>query len=256
LKQGEKPMTRHVSKPSARPWRAVLPRLAFVVAAAAATSGCLASNRQEMTNTIPTDYRQRHPISIKEGEQTLEVFVGTRRGELMPSQRAQIAAFAGTWRREATGGIALEVPVGTPNARAALGIQREIRSVLASAGVPPRAIATRKYQPADPGTLATVRLVYPKMVAEAGPCGLWPNDLGPTSDPTYNQNGTFWNLGCAHQRNLAAMVANPADLVQPRAETPVYVERRTTVLEKFRKGEGTATAVQNADKGKISDVGK
>jgi pilus assembly protein CpaD len=209
-----------------------------------------------MTGTIPTDYRDRHPISIHEGEQTLEVFVGTRRAQLMPAQRVQVAAFAGSWRREATGGIALEVPAGTPNARAALGIQHEIRSVLASAGVPPHAIVTRRYEPADPARLATVRLVYPKMVAEAGPCGLWPDDLGPTSDTAYNQNGNYWNLGCANQRNLAAMVANPADLVQPRAETPVYTARRSTVLDKFRQGESTATKYPEAEKGKISDVGK
>jgi pilus assembly protein CpaD len=241
---------------AARPWHVLLPRLVLVAAVAAATSGCLASAKQEMTSTIPTDYRERHPISIKEGEQTLEVFVGTRRGGLMPQQRGQIVAFADNWRREATGGIAVEVPVGTPNARAAVGVQREIKALLTSVGVPGHAVVTRKYEPANPTTLATVRLIYPKMVAEAGPCGLWPKDLGPTSDPYYNQNGPYWNLGCAHQRNLAAMVANPSDLVQPRAETPAYMGRRTTVLDKYRKGEPTATIDPTADKGKISDVGK
>lgn len=233
-----------------------LPRILLLLAAAAATSGCMMSTRQETTGSIPTDYRLRHPISIREGEHTLEVFVGARRGELTPVQRAEVAAFAGTWRREATGGIVVEVPTATPNARAAAAALREIRAILASAGVPARSIATRKYQPYDPGVLATVRLIYPKMVAEAGPCGLWPHDLGPTLDTQYNHNAPYWNLGCANQRNLAAMVANPADLVQPRAETPVYAERRTTVLDKFRKGENTATNVQNADNGKISDVGK
>ncbi|HET9904644.1 MAG TPA: CpaD family pilus assembly protein [Xanthobacteraceae bacterium] len=249
-------MTRAVPATTVRPSPAALARVAFVVVAAALTSGCLASASQEMTNTIPTDYRERHPISIREGEEALEVFVGTRRAQLMPAQRAEIAAFARTWRREATGGIAIELPVGTSNARAAAGVAHEIRSVLASAGVPGQAVVTRKYEPSDPTKLATVRLVYPKMVAEAGPCGLWPNDLGPTSDPFYNQNGTYWNLGCAHQRNLAAMVANPADLVQPRSAAPIYTARRNTVLDKYRKGESTATIDQNAEKGKISDVGK
>jgi pilus assembly protein CpaD len=62
--------------------------------------------------------------------------------------------------------------------------------------------------------------------------------------------------GCASQRNLAAMVDDPADLVQPRAETPIYGGRRSTVLDKFRRGEVSGTAAQNAEKGKISDVGK
>ena len=52
------------------------------------------------------------------------------------------------------------------------------------------------------------------------------------------------------------MVDNPADLVQPRGETPSYTGRRTTVLDKYRKGESPATVYPDADKGKISDVGQ
>ena len=32
------------------------------------------------------------------------------------------------------------------------------------------------------------------------------------------------------------MVDNPADLVQPRGETPADTTRRTTVVEKYRQG--------------------
>ena len=56
--------------------------------------------------------------------------------------------------------------------------------------------------------------------------------------------------------NMAAMVANPADLVQPRPESPSYTQRRSTVLGKYSKGEPTATQYPEQDKGKISDVGK
>ena len=52
------------------------------------------------------------------------------------------------------------------------------------------------------------------------------------------------------------MVDNPADLVQPRGETPPYNGRRTTVLDKYHRGESTATTYTNTDKGKISDVGQ
>lgn len=249
-------MMRHRSVPATQRPRAGMPRVLLLVAAAVTISGCVARNPHEPISPVATDYRLRHPISIKEGKQTLELFVGARRAELMPAQRAQVASFAGNWRREATGGIVLEVPAGTPNGRAAAAMQHEIRSVLSGSGVPPHSIVTRRYRPDDPHRMATVRLIYPKMVAQAGPCGLWPDDLGPTLDTKYNSNIPYWNLGCAHQRNLAAMVVNPVDLVQPRAETPVYAERRTTVLEKFRKGESTSTNSQNADKGKISDVGK
>jgi pilus assembly protein CpaD len=51
------------------------------------------------------------------------------------------------------------------------------------------------------------------------------------------------------------MVDNPADLVQPRGESPSYTMRRTTVIEKYRQGASTATQ-QPANTGKISDVGQ
>ena len=104
---------------------------------------------------------------------------------------------------------------------------------------------------------ATIKLNYPKVVADAGPCGLWPEDLGPSfRNPIYQENRPYSNLGCAYQRNMAAMVANPADLVQPRPESPSYTTRRSTVLGKYSRGEATATVYPDADKGKISDVGK
>jgi pilus assembly protein CpaD len=104
--------------------------------------------------------------------------------------------------------------------------------------------------------LGTIRVNYPRMAAETGPCGLWPHDIGPTYDPIYWANKPAWNHGCANQRNLAAQVAEPADLVQPRSETPVLAARRNTVTDKYRKGEPTATQSPDANKGKISELGQ
>ena len=107
------------------------------------------------------------------------------------------------------------------------------------------------------GTFATIRLSYPKISAVAGPCGLWPADLGPSiHNYDYNENKPYYNFGCATQRNLAAMIDNPADLEQPRPESPAYTARRNAAFEKYRKGESTATTYPEADKAKLSDTGK
>ena len=52
------------------------------------------------------------------------------------------------------------------------------------------------------------------------------------------------------------MVDNPADLVQPREETPSYTPRRTTVVEKYRAGVTPATNYPDANVAKISELGK
>ena len=55
---------------------------------------------------------------------------------------------------------------------------------------------------------------------------------------------------------MAAMVENPSDLVQPRPETPPYTARRGEAFQKYRTGANTSTAYPEADKAKLSDVGK
>jgi pilus assembly protein CpaD len=133
---------------------------------------------------------------------------------------------------------------------------REIHSIFAASGVPGNAVYVRSYRPSDP-SLASIKINYSKMIAEAGPCGLWPADLGPAADPAYGENRPYWNLGCASQRNLAAMVDNPADLVQPRGEAPADASRRSIAIDHYRKGENpSGTYGASYDKSKISDIGK
>jgi pilus assembly protein CpaD len=229
-------------------------RLLAAAGCAAMLTGCIAD--REITGSVPFDYRQRHPLVIKEGPRMVEFFIGSKRGTLTDAQRADVLAFAHEWRREATGGIVIDLPTGTSNEIAAANALREVRALLSAAGVPPKAVGVRPHQPSDPQKLATLKLHYPRVVADAGPCGLWPQDLGPTYERNHLENREYWNLGCAAQRNLAAMVENPSDLIQPRGETPSYTGRRTTVLDKYHRGEGTATIYPDQDKGKISDVGK
>lgn len=241
--------------PRTRSLHATMLRTAAALMLATALGGCLGSRDQ--TASVPNDYRLRHPIAIHEGDKTLELFIGSNRGGLNPTQRAQVLAFAGTWRREATGGIVVELPAGTPNERAAADALPEVQSLLHAGGLPPNGVYVQPYQPDSPKKVATLRIRYPRMVAEAGPRGLWPDDIGPSyADPGYMSNKPYFNLGCATQRNLAAMVEDPQDLVQPRGEGPSPTTRRTVVLDNYRKGEPTGGNYPKEDKGKISDVGK
>ncbi len=218
---------------------------------------CNYTGGEAVTASIPDDYRLRHPISVQEANRSVVIFVGHARGGLSAPQRADVLGLAQTWVREGTGAIVADVPVDTPNARAAASAYSEIRSLLAAGGVPPHGITLHRYHPDDPLTLATIRLSYPRMAAVAGPCGTWPDDLGPSLlNRGYSENKSYYNFGCAYQRNMAAMIDNPADLEQPRSETAAYTARRNEAFEKYRKGEPTATTYSDAEKAKLSDTGK
>jgi pilus assembly protein CpaD len=239
---------------AALPNRIGTTRLLAIVGCAAMLAGCMTD--KGAIPEAPRDLRQRHPIAIREGVHTVELFIGSKRGELTLDQRADVISFAQTWHRDAAGGIRIDLPAGTSNQVAAASALQEVRALLAGMGVPPQEIAVRPYRPEDPRTLATMRLNYPRMVASAGPCGMWPHDLGPNSDREHSENIQYWNFGCTSQHNLAVQVENPADLVQPRAESAAYTPRRTTVLEKYRAGVGTGTIYANPNEGKISDLSK
>ena len=232
-------------------------RLAALAGFSLALGACNTTSNADITSGVPDDYRQRHPIAIQEADQSVVIFVGHARGGLAASQRADVLGLAQNWRREGTGAIVADVPVDTANAIAAAETFREARALLTAAGVPSNGITMHRYHPANPRELATIRLSYSKISAVAGPCGLWPADLGPSiMDPSYNENKDYYNFGCATQRNMAAMIDNPADLVQPRPETPAYTERRNEGFDKYRKGTSTATQYPESDKAKLSDAGK
>src|SRR6478672_5732506 len=128
-----------------RPMTSMLPadrkralRLSGALMVLAMALGACQHTEELTTSNVsaPEDYRLRHPIAVQEADQSIVVFVGRGRGGLSASQRADVTYLGQTWIREGTGIISIDVPVNTPNARAAEDSLREIRATLAATGVP------------------------------------------------------------------------------------------------------------------------
>lgn len=95
-------------------------------------------------------------------------------------------------------------------------------------------------------------IIVTKSGAHARECGNFPKDLARTQ-----QNDQYANFGCSQQNNIAAMVANPQDLIRPRPQTPSDPMRRSKVIDNYRTGEATSAATEEQqEKSKISDVAK
>ena len=81
-------------------------RAAIVAGCALVVCGCNTDQPQvAAVPDVPTDYRLRHPITISEADHAIEIFIGSNRGELSATQRAEVLEFAQTWKREAIGGV-------------------------------------------------------------------------------------------------------------------------------------------------------
>ena len=83
-----------------------------------------------------------------------------------------------------------------------------------SRGVPESRIMMSSYQAPSVDVSAPVRVSYTAMRAQTNKCGRWPDDLMNNSE-----NKHYANFGCSYQNNLAAQIANPADLLGPRKQS-------------------------------------
>ncbi len=198
---------------------------------AAGLAGCTA-NRTEIVGAIPDDYRVNHPIVLANQLKTLDIPVANEAPALGRGMASNIAAFGDAFLAGGGTVLAIVVPSGSQNARAAAYLAGQVRRVLVEAGVPAQAIDTRGYA-AQPGeTEAPLRLAYDTIAAQTAPCGPWPENVA-----TNTQNTNYANFGCATQTNLAAMVSNPLDLLYPRRRAPIDATRRGYVLEGYRIGD-------------------
>ena len=125
----------------------------------------------------------------------------------------------------------------------------ETRALLSEVGLSQSAVGYAAYRASSANTDAPLVLTYRRFVATASPCGNWSKDYAVNPN-----NELSPNFGCATQNNLAALVADPADLIGPRDWDPAYAPRRDQVIENYRVGEITeADSSENAS-GQVSEV--
>lgn len=206
-------------------------KTALTLLAAAATAllaGC--ANRDSVTvGSIPDDYRTNHPIVISQKEEKIDLPVGAGDRGMTRDQRATLAGFLDRYDRSAAPLLTIAVPSGSVNEVAAQTAARDFARLAAASGVSSKRIVTVAYQAMPTETAAPVRVSFSSMRAHTDKCGRWPDDLLNTAD-----NKHYANFGCSYQNNLAAQVANPADLVGPRKPSEIDAENRGKVIDVYR----------------------
>ena len=109
----------------------------------------------------------------------------------------------------------------------------DLRAMVASSGFAESNVVIEPYMESRQGG-APIRIAYLRFVAQAPECGVWPANLADE-----RRNLEYHNFGCAQQHNLAAQIANPADLLGPRTMDSADPERRTVVFDRYRQGRPT-----------------
>lgn len=181
------------------------------------------------------DPSERHPIIVTQEPANMTLRVPRGSGGLSPAQRDQVAAFLTRYRGVDSGNskLVLTVPSGSANEGAAVLAVGDLRRMFTSFGFADSSVVVEPYRERRDAN-APIRLSYLRFVAQGPRCGVWPDNLA--HDP---QSLNYYNFGCAQQHNLAAQIANPADLLGPRTMDPSDSERRTIVYDRYRQGRTT-----------------
>jgi pilus assembly protein CpaD len=184
------------------------------------------------------DGAANHPITVEPSFRNLKVtYEGPEQG-MSKADAVRFDAFLANYRLHGNGSLGISVPAGTP-AKAAITYFAERA---AATGVPRSKILVSTHNVTDGDWRVAVS--YVAYTAHTAPCGDWSENLAYTAD-----NETPRNFGCAVQQNIAAQVADPRDLLGPRAKTPSDTNRRMTVMGNYEQGKVTSADKRKGDLG-------
>lgn len=222
--------------------------LALMGALAAGCSSPLMNGPEHVT--VPAKH---FPISVEPQMTSIGVRIDPGLQRLDPSEVARVQAFAAKWKERGQGVVTVSAPQGSPNQRSGEAALMQTVSILSRSGVPGHMISRTAYPASEMPGEPPVTLSFLSLSAVTADCSAlgWPDNLGMTS-----RNTAWSNFGCATQSNLAAMVSNPRDLVEPKPMGDADTMRRLKVIEVYRKGEATQTGRKSDESGAVSTVSK
>ena len=178
----------------------------------------------------------RNSIQVAESIERLELYTRPDGLELSARDKLAVAQFLDGYARSGDGPLYVSRPA---NALSGLGTQQAesvIRGLMAQSGLNTNAVQRGEYA-SRPGAPAPVLVSYRALRAIPADC----RQAGNLTDTYSNQARP--NFGCFQSANLAAMVTDPRQLLEPYASGQPNAQRRQVIYDKYIQGETTAAAV-------------
>lgn len=184
-------------------------------------------------------------------ETTAELKLGTiTSGEKLGLQeREAVRQFALAYQNEGHGAVIISRPSNGPDDISAMRASADARAIMLAEGVGQTHIAEGTYDGTGARS-APLIISYRTYNAVVPGCP----DLSMLDLTDTRSNSSMPSLGCAVAVNLAAMIANPSDLVGDQPMDPADIDRRSIVLSKYRSGEKTSAERNGDASGAISSA--
>lgn len=215
---------------------------------ALALAGCSSTGKN---GPVPESYLygtqlDRNEIEVAETTEYLEVRLNPLDTHLRLEERERIRAFVADYKKRGHGPLVMSLPHNHANEELAVKAVAEAREIAWTAGVEYDEISGSAYE--AQGRNAPMVLGFRAYKAIAPKCPQ--KSAFDFADATSNND--MPSLGCSVRTNMAAMIADPADLLGNRPLEPGDLARRQVQLELYREGATTGADRSDDESGQVS----
>lgn len=203
-------------------------------------------------SNVPAEYftgttLDRNAIGVTQHTEYLEVQMDPRDTQLRIPELIKVQGFLDTYTDIGHGPLVISMPQLSNNPQLAVGAVSEIRELAWEAGVRYEDMMGAAYR-ADGRRVTPIVMAFKTYKAVAPDCP----SLAELDVTNAVSNSDLPSLGCAVRTNMAAMIAEPADLLGERSLDGGDLVRRQTQFEMWRRGETSAAARGDGESAVVS----
>jgi pilus assembly protein CpaD len=211
-----------------------------------AVGGCMQTQEQ-----IGWSSRAHTQIVAQETTAELKIGAVVAGEKLGVRERTAVKGFATAYQQEGHGAVIISRPSNGPDDVSAMRAAADARAVMLAEGIDQGLIAEGTYDGTG-ARAAPLIISYRTYDAVAPNCP----DISHWDFTDASSNSALPSFGCAVTANLAAMIADPSDLVGDQPMDPADTARRSIMFSKYRAGETTSSERNTDASGAISSVVK
>jgi len=222
--------------------------VALSIAATSLLAGCAGDPANEARGPIAGTPLDRHQIDVQAGLEVLEIQLDAGGTRLPRADLNRIERFVAAYRDRGHGKMRMAMPENAARPQLAVEAVKAARELAWEHGVAWEDIAGSAYD--AKGYQAPLIMSFDVYEAVAPDC----KSLAEIDMSDVSRNGELENFGCSVRTNIAAMLADPGDLLGERELGPRNRGRVSVIMEAYRQGEATGAETGDSQVG-LAEVG-
>lgn len=175
-----------------------------------------------------------NPVKVAESVERLELYARPNGLELSQRDEQAVSAFLRAYASEGSGPLYINRPAAAMQTAGVTQTNVLLDRLMSHSGINPSTAQSGTYY-TRPGDPAPVVLSYRTLKTVPQNCA-YRGDLSIS-----HTNGVPPEFGCFASANLAAMISDPRQLLEPYATQPPNAQRRQVVYDRYIQGTSTAS---------------